>query len=437
MTKRRVFSAIAVLILMLSCVLPAFAADAPTVEAKSMILIERNSGDVLAEQSADDMVYPASMTKVMTCLLALENLRLSDSVTVSETALADLDESGSSADLLPGETLSVEQLLYCMMLSSANEACNVAAEAVSGNIDTFIALMNTRASQLGCTGTHFANTHGLHDEDHYTTARDLSKIASEALKNPEFRKIVSTAKYTVPATNLSGERHLSTTNRMIVKAENNPYYDSRVSGVKTGFTTPAGRCLIACAENGPLSLLSVICGCDTVILESGDLEFRSFPETEKLLDWAFSSFTYDVVLTTLYPIAEIPVSHAAGANYVSLAPKNELKSLLPIDYDSEKLTYQTTLISEGGVSAPITAGDVLGSVTVSYGGKELGSTDLIAIASIERATLWDYLSPAKSGAVGLLRTVLLIFAILLVAAIVYTVIARIRKKKNKARRSRR
>ena len=433
MKKTRILTILLLIALLLTHV---SALQAPTPNAAAALLIERNTGETLMEYNADEKIYPASMTKIMTCMLTLENLHLSDVVTVSESALEGLDESGSSAELQPGEQLTVEQLLYCMMLSSANEACNVAAEAVSGDIASFIGAMNRRAEELGCEKTHFANTHGLHDEAHFSTARDLSRITLEALKNREFRKIVGTSHYTVPATNLTAERHLTTTNRLIIKADNNIYYDKRVTGVKTGYTSPAGRCLIATAEDGPLSLLSIVCGCDTTILPSGDLQFESFPETEKLLDWGFSSYTYATVLTSLYPVAEIPVSRSAGSNFVSLAPKNEITSLLPIDYDEEKIELKTELISETGVSAPVNAGDELGTVTVFYRGKELGSAPLVAIAGVERATLITYLSPSRSGAQGWFRTVMLILVLAAMVVIVVLLIVRSKKRRDKKKTAR-
>ena len=415
-------------------------AEKPEIDAKAALLIERNSGTTLFEQNADERVYPASMTKVMTSLLVLENCRLTEPATVSETALQGLDITGSTADLIPGETLTVEELLYCILISSANEACNVAAELVDGSVDAFVERMNTRAAELGCKNTHFVNTHGLHDEDHYTTARDLALIVEAALMNNEFKTIVGTAKHTVPETNLSGPRKLTTTNQLLLPSDTNPYYDKRVTGVKTGFTTPAGRCLIATAEDGTLSLLSIVCGCETRVLESGALEFASFSETEKLLNYGFDDFTYRTVLPTLYPVAEMPVSRSSGANFVSLAPKEELSALLPADYDESKVIYDVQLISESGVTAPVDAGEELGEITVRYGGRALGTTKLVAIARVERATMLSFLKTGLGGTHTGLRMILLI--LILAAVIALAVILFIKgfgrsRAKRRKRRERR
>lgn len=416
-------------LIILSLTVCCFATDMPELSASSALLIERNSGTVLYEKDADAKVYPASMTKIMTCMLAIENGKLSDTVTVSANALEGLTEEGSTANLKVGERMTLQDLLYCLMLSSANEAANVVAEYVSGSIDAFVALMNTRAAELGCTGTHFANTHGLHDENHYTTARDLAIITEAALKTATFRSICSTASYTVGATNLSAARNLSTTNRMIVKSTDNAYYDSRVTGVKTGYTTPAGRCLTATAESGTMSLLSVVCGCPTRILESGDLEFGSFPDTKLLLDYGFSNYTFETVLNTLYPITEIPVKNASATSVVPLAPASSLGIILPVNYDAALLDYTITLVSEEGVDAPIAAGDVLGTVTVSYQGREIGSTELAAITDISRA------APLSRNS-GLGGTIAIILLILSVIAAVYVIIQILRHKARMRKRRR-
>ena len=408
--------------------------NVPEINAKAALLIELNTGSVIYEKSADDKVYPASLTKIMTCLLTLENGTLTDTVTVSNSAITNLDAAGSTIGLMEGEELSVGNLLYAMMLSSANESCNVAAEYVSGNITSFVDQMNQRAAELGCTGTHFVNPHGLHDDNHYTTARDLSIIVQEALKYNTFRTIVATPEFLLPATNLSEARKLTTTNQLIIPSQSNKYYDSRVTGVKTGFTTPAGRCLIATADDGPISLLSIVCGCETIILDTGDLLFASFPETAKLLEYGFESFVYIPVLPTLYPIAEIQVAQSASSDTVSLAPQEEISALLPCDYDPALITQNIT--TSDSATAPISAGEKFGSVTVSYDGRVLGTTSLIAITSVEKA---NFLTPAHVAATPAktwLRIILLsiIVLCLLFAAALFLRYEILKRRRMKERR---
>jgi D-alanyl-D-alanine carboxypeptidase (penicillin-binding protein 5/6) len=354
---------------------------------KSALLVEQTTGQVLYSLDPDERNYPASLTKIMTCLLVLENGNLNDTVTVSSTALENLHEAGSTAGLMVGEELSLLNALYCVMISSANEACNVVAEHIAGSIDAFVEMMNTRATELGCTDTHFANTHGLHDENHYSTAQDLLVITQEALKHDMFRIITNTAYYQVPATNLSEPRDLYTTNKLITEGSSNSFYYSKASGIKTGFTTPAGRCLISTADNGNIKLLAVIMGAETIYDEAtGSYIQRNFPECINLFEHGFKNFKMEAVLTKLYPVAEIPVNMAAGSDTVALSPVQEIRSTVPADFDSSELELNVTLYSPS-VDAPVEAGTVLGRVTVTLHGEELGTVELAAITSLSRSEI--------------------------------------------------
>lgn len=365
-----------------------------TVQAKSAMLIEMGTNQILFEQNADQQIYPASLTKIMTCMLTLEHGNLTDTITVSETALQGLSAAGSTANLQAGEQLTLEELLYCMMLSSANEACNIAGEYVAGSVDGFVDMMNQRAAELGCTGTHFNNPHGLHDENHYTTARDLSLIAREALKNETFRTITSTVTHEVPATNLSEPRSLETTNLLITPGTK--YYYEPAKGVKTGFTSPAGLCLVSTASNGRMNLLSILCGANYVFSETGEQENQNFTETKSLFEYGFANFSYTKVLTTLYPITQVKVLASGGPEYSLLAPDHEVTALLPADYDEKDIVQEVTLASPQGVEAPITQGQVLGHVKVSYQDHMLGESDLVAITDIPRSAITAQTEETKS-----------------------------------------
>ena len=216
--KIRRFLSVFLLTLLLTglfCVPQASAVDLPQVNAKAALLMDYESGRMLYGLNERDTEYPASITKVMTALLTLEAvdqgvLTLDQPVT-APSLVNDMDPTGSSADIKEGEVLTVEQLLYCMMLVSANEAACILAETVAGSQDAFVALMNQRAQELGCTGTHFVNPNGLHDPNHYSTAWDIYLFTREAMKNETFMKICGTPSYVVPATNMSEERELYTT----------------------------------------------------------------------------------------------------------------------------------------------------------------------------------------------------------------------------------
>ena len=271
-----------------------------SVAAKAALLIDLSTGRVVYEQDADERIYPASLTKIMTCLLALENGNLSDVVTVSSSALDGLDADSSVAGLQIGEQMTLENLLYCMMVVSGNDACNVIAEHIAGSVTDFVRMMNQRAYELGCLNTHFNNPHGLHDESHYTTARDLSIITQAALKSENFRQIVDTYEYQLPDDNMRQNiPKLKTTNMLIYRSMSNALYYPRAHGIKTGYTSQAGRCVISEATGDGLDLLGIVCGAKTTVLESGDLLMENFTECASLFDYGFDNYSY---LTLMSPL---------------------------------------------------------------------------------------------------------------------------------------
>ena len=357
-----------------------------SVDAKAALLLDLNTGRTVYEQDADVRVYPASLTKIMTCLIALENGNLSDIITVDESALTGLDQDSSVVGLQVGEKMTLENLLYCMMVSSGNDAANVVAEYIAGSVADFVRMMNERAYALGCKDTHFNNPHGLHDESHYTTARDLAIITQAALKSENFRQIVATAEYTIPESTLGPEHVLKTTNMLIYNSTGNSLYYSRATGVKTGYTSAAGRCLIATAEDGDVRFLSVLCGAKTSIQESGDLLMESFPETIKLLDYGFDNFSYVTALSPLYPIAQVSVLNSAGSEAVAVAPAKDVKLLLPANYNPDSLRTEISLDAQE-VEAPVSEGQKLGVAKVYYANELIDETDLLAIADVSRSEL--------------------------------------------------
>lgn len=365
-------------------------------EAKAALLIELNSNTVLYAQNADDRLYPASLTKIMTCLIALERGNLDDVVTVSSNAFFDLDVAGSNVGLQTGEQLTLRELLYCALVASANEACNVIAEYIAGDVAAFVELMNEEAAALGCKDTHFANAHGLHEPEHYTTARDLAIIARVAWQNETFREIANTTVYTVPPTNLSDERVLATTNYLISTATTDAYYYSKASGVKTGYTSYAGRCLISTADNGKLSLLSVVLGAETTEDENGRAVLGSFVETKKLFEYGFDNFVYTKVLSVNAPLAQVPVALSAGADSVVIKPAEDIYAMLPREYEDSQLSINYSLDAAGGLEAPLAAEQRVGRVSVTFNGKEIGSTSVVTLTAVERSELQYTVKETKS-----------------------------------------
>ena len=216
------------------------------------------------------------------------------------------------------------------MVVSGNDACNVIAEHVAGSVTDFVRMMNQRAYELGCTNTHFNNPHGLHDESHYTTARDLSIITQAALKSENFRQIVDTYEYQLPDDNMRQNiPKLKTTNMLIYRSLSNTLYYPRAHGIKTGYTSQAGRCVISEATGDGLDLLGIVCGAATTILDSGDLLMENFTECASLFDYGFDNYSYLTLMSPLYPVDQVKINNSAGAEAVAVAPQDEIKGSRP------------------------------------------------------------------------------------------------------------
>lgn len=257
-------------------------AERITVSAKAAILINMDTGETLYEYDADEQNYPASTTKVMTAYLCLKYGDPKDTVTVSSSAFSNISQRASTGGLVVGETMTVHRLLQALLVVSASEAANVVGEYISGTHEEFVNLMNEEAQALGCTGTHFANCHGLPNPDHYVTARDMSIIATAAMQYEEFREIVGSAVTTMEKTNKHGEQVITSTNGILPGSSYPNYYYEYAIGIKTGHTEPAGYCLISAADKDGLRLLCVVLGCGS--------RTSSFDQTIKLYNWGYENY---------------------------------------------------------------------------------------------------------------------------------------------------
>ena len=391
MKKYRIPALLLSLVLMLNLLaLPAAALEEPELQCTNAILVDANYGEVLYAKKADEKAYPASITKVMTALLVLEaidsgKLKKDQQITAGPTTLQDMSGNYSTANLEPGDVLTVEQLLYCLLLPSANEAGNILAVAVDGSIEAFVEHMNTRAKELGCKGTHFVNPHGLHDPDHYTTAYDISLYMTEALKHELFRTIIHTATYVLPATAHQGEQTFYNTNALISNFHYSGYVYNKCIGGKTGTTDEAGKCLVAAAESGDTLLISVILG-SGVVDPNGAKRQGQFTESTKLLKWGFDNFRRVTISQGNDPVDKVAVTLSRQADEVMVKPEGEVVRTLPKDLDPS-LIETTIHLNSDTVEAPVEEGQVLGTMTLSYEGTDYGSLDLVAVTSVERSEL--------------------------------------------------
>ncbi|MBQ9270559.1 MAG: D-alanyl-D-alanine carboxypeptidase [Oscillospiraceae bacterium] len=365
-------------------------------DAAAVLMMERTTGTMVFAKNIDGHREPASVTKVMTCLLALEYGGLYDVIPVTESALEGMDPDGSSAELSPGEEYTLEELLYCLMVASANDAALVLAEYLGGSQDGFVEMMNRKAEDLGCTGTHFANPHGMHDDDHYTTARDLALIFSAAMEYELFRTLISTTYYelTVPVSPAEAEydeeteeaeseqapevRELHTTDYLISTSITDEYYDERVLGGKTGFTTPAGRCVISLAQDGDLSYLIVVLGAQAWN-EDDTPYYGNFVTVSALLDAAAALSVVPLADETTSVSIKVP----KGRGMADLICRDPVSALLPAGFGPDDLT-SVSILSDG-LEAPLDEGVPVGTLEFRYRGVYLGSSPLLTAAPVDLA----------------------------------------------------
>ncbi len=390
MKKYRILSTLLTFVLLTSMLLPfsVSAAEAPQVTAQRAILVDANYDEVLYEKNAHQKAAPASITKVMTALLVCEALKegtLTEEtvITASENAFQNLHANGSTANIKPGEEIDVRNLLYCLLLPSANEAANILAEAVCGNIPDFVEKMNQRAQELGCRNTHFANVHGLDQDGHYTTAYDIYLFTKEAMTHPLFQEIVSTKMYDMPSTNISKARRFYNTNSLLSTWYYLGYTYDKAIGVKTGTTDNAGSCLVSAAKDGDDYLICVVLGAEIVKIDNKPVP-RQFSESRDLLKWGFSNFRRVTISRPDTPVAQVNVTLSQDADFVMLKPVGEFSCTLPSDISIDDIESTIELFQDT-IAAPVEEGQVLGTMTLSYGDKVYGTLDLVTTNSVERS----------------------------------------------------
>ena len=397
-----------------------------TIDAKASILVNAETGEIIEAKNEKKKEYPASTTKMMTALLALENCELSDVVTMKQEDIAAAGAGASNAGLKAGEQVTVENLLYCLMLPSAFEAANALARTAGGSVDNFVKMMNDRASELGCVNTHFVNPTGMHDTDHYSCAYDMYLIAREAMKNSTFQTIVNTAQKKLPETNMNPERIIYTTNELIRSSYSSIYYDN-CYGIKTGHTTPAGYCLVSYAKQGSYSYYSVILGA------KGGTEYAgSFTETKRLFEWAFDNFRRVTLLdeSDTRAIREVPVTLSDDSDHVTVQPHGSIEATMPTDYDSSKLEFQIDLVDS--VEAPVEAGQKLGTVTLVYNGTAYGTLDMTAAYGVVRSDFLYYVKTTKDYlSLWWVRVLIVLAVVLILTLVIWLAVIRPRNKRRR------
>ena len=401
----------------------------PEVTARNVVLVNTNTGATAYSLNPDEKIYPASVTKLMTLIVAIEHIDDMEAiVTVDESCYDDLVVGSSNMALKDGEQLRVIDLLYGIALSSANEAANAIAQYICGDAPAFVELMNQKAAELGADNTHFVNTHGLQDENHYTTASDMAIIAAAAFSNPTIRELTSTVSYVIEPTNETLSRRTLVTTNNLLNSNSQSYYRYAICG-KTGSTTAAGYNLVSLAKKGDVEFLLVAMNVERISGAGNTV----FDDSKQLYQWAFDNYTYTRIINEQDLITEVKVELSAKGDHLVLTPAKSLSQVVPNDLDVSQLERKIT--TEPVIYAPVKKGDVLGSLVLEKDGVVYGEVDLVSNSDVSRSTVLYYLHLIKMFFSNIwVRIICIILAVLIVIYIIIMINNNRRRKRRRLRR---
>lgn len=388
--------------------------------AESYLLVSLDTGEVVFEKNAHVQRTPASLTKMLTTYVAMKYTDDLDATTVTQTT-RHTDElygmNSSTADIRNGETLTMRQLLYAMMLPSGNEAANMVADHIgNGSRSNFCMLMNTEAKRIGCTDTNFSNPHGLFSDNHYTTAWDMYLIAKACYETPGFMDIATTVHYYLPANTRHAEKYLISSTILMQNKGYPSLYRDYIQGMKTGSTEEAGRNFVTVCEADGERYILVVMGAPYYREDGSKYTTAAFEAAAQIMDHFFSEYSLKPANGLEAPVTEVALRYVKDRDNLLLYPAGEIYSVLPNNVDES--AFQKVFNVPEQVYAPINAGDVVGTVSYYIAGDLVGTTDLIAAESFERDTLIFLIEKLQEIATSLYFKVVLVVTAVLVIALV-------------------
>ena len=397
------------------------------------LLINTDSNAVIIDKNADKQVDPSGLTKIMTALVVLQNEKdLSRKVTVSGASLESLYGTGCvMSGLQDGEVISVHDLLCCMLIPGGNDAALVLANEYGKGVDGFVAKMNAAAKKLGCTKTTFTDPQGLEDTKQKSTANDLAKIASAALKYSVFQTIVASLTYELPQTNKNEARTLVSTNYMLNYGFPDYYYDY-CRGIKTGASEAEGQSMISYATKNGYTYLAVALGGpykDTD--EDGDTENQAILDNVRMFEWAFENLSYEIVTKQQQFVTTIPVNYCWEMDNVRLVAKSEVLALVPEGNGSQSVSFEPIDMPES-LDAPFKAGDTVCKAKIMFAGRQIGTVELVVAESANMSMLLYLKSAIKRMTASTVFKILIAVAVIFIGIYVTMYIrANRRRRKNR------
>lgn len=399
--------------------------------ATSVYLYNLTQDRVMAEKNADKVIYPASTVKLMTGLVAAEQLsdRLDEQIEVTEEMLKGV--TGNNLKIAVGEIVTVRDMFYGLLCGGNNDCAAILAHVAAGGIPQFVELMNQKAKELGTKTTNYTNVSGMHSDNMVTTAYDTFLVAEAAYKVELIMEAVTTNKYEMPATNKSKMRSVYNKNYLISRYIDTTYYNGLAQGMNAGFTNQGGYCLVTSAEYNGQSYICVVMGA-----EEQNKRIRSYEIASDLIDWAFEAYSEVKVLGESSYLGEITVTLSQDTDHVTIKPAGSLTAFLPSDIDVSKDIELLPKLNAPSLEAPVVEGQVVGFISVKYGDEVLGTVDLITTDKVERSEFLYTLQQLKSFTSQRWFIASMIALVLLTAAYIF-VVASVRGRHGHRRRRRR
>ena len=376
--------------------------------SEAAIIMDTETEQILYQKNIDKKMYPASTTKILTAIIAIEQCNLDDVIIATNSAISQVPSGYSSAYISDGEKMTVKDLLTVFLVHSANEAGYILAEHCSGSIEEFSNLMNQKAQEIGCKNSHFLNPSGIHDNNHYTTAYDLCLIANYCMKNNTFRNIVSMPKCTIEPTNKSLKRVYTNTNLLL--NSNSQYYVENCIGIKTGYTKEAGNCLVSCFRKDNIEVICVVLGAGNI----GNSDASRFIDSKNLFNYTYNNFAKKNIVNKNEIIQNIEISNATKeTKNLNLIVENDITALVNLN---DTIPNPTISLNDN-ISAPIDANTKLGVVSYNINGIEY-KQNLLAETAVEK----DF---------TLIKTSVIIIIFIIIFILIIFIITKNKKKKSK------
>lgn len=424
--KKKIVAVILICLFLFSVPASAYQITGFELHSEAVLLVSLDTGDILYAKNADQKMYPASIAKILSAIVMIENIPDLENTMIPYTKSANDRILGTGSVVLGlkvGEEMTAKDALYALLTSSCGDVAYAIAEYVGGSIEGFVQKMNDKCAELELTGSHFTNPVGLHDDDLYTTALDIYKMTVYALQYDIFKQVIGTTSYRLSATNMAGERTIVTSNLML--SPSSSVYYQYATGGKTGFTDEAGRCLVSTASYEGYNYLAIVLKAKT---ENGTR--NEFIDSANLFRWAFKNFEYKTVLDSTTPVIEAPVAVSSETDHVSLCLEGGLNALLPKDADSSTIQIKPTLDRES-FDAPIHKGDVMGSADIFYAEEKIGTLNLVSSQDVRANGILIFARAVKNF---LTSTFMKIVYLILIALIILFILLTVRLNKNRKRR---